>query len=64
MKYTDFENAFSNNHSVDTTRKIIEKALNRYCRMIKLLQWMDVNPSRLLYGLDHVNIVCNKIMRI
>lgn len=44
---------------VDTTY-----VLNRYSRMIKLLQWMDVNPSRLLYGLDHVNNVCNKIVRI
>lgn len=50
---------FGRTISIDTTY-----ALHRYSKMIKLLQWMDVDPSRLLYGFVHINNVCNKIMCI
>lgn len=50
---------FGRTVSIDTTY-----ALNRYSRIIKLLQWMDVDPPRLLYGLDHVKKVCNQVMGI
>lgn len=38
--------------------------INRYTRIIKLLRWMNVDPSRLLYGLDHVLEMCNKLSLI
>lgn len=45
--------------AIDTTY-----ALDRYARMVTLLQWMDINVSDLLYGLDHVSSMCNKILNI
>ena len=44
---------------VDTTY-----ALDRYSRMMTLFQWMNIDASRLLYGLDHVGTVCNMIVGI
>jgi hypothetical protein len=37
-------------------------ALNQYNRMMKLFQWMDLDGVSLMFGLDHVNDACSKIM--
>jgi len=36
-------------------------ALNQYARIMRLLNWMDINGSSLMFGLDHVNNACNRI---
>lgn len=38
--------------------------LNQYARMMKLFQWMNVNGTSLVYGLDHVVKVSEKVMCI
>ena len=35
-----------------------------YASIIRLFQWMSINTKDLLYGIDHVSAVCNKIMQI
>ena len=35
--------------------------LNEYQKIQKLFLWMDVDSRALLYGLDHVQQICNKI---
>ena len=32
-----------------------------YNLMLHLFQWMQIDESALLYGLDHINIICNEI---
>ncbi len=32
-----------------------------YALTLQLFQWMGINEAALLYGLDHINTVCNKI---
>ena len=44
---------------IDTTY-----ALNNYARMMTLFQWMGLESSALLYGLDNVGKICGKIMCI
>jgi hypothetical protein len=29
--------------------------------ILQLFQWMQIDESALLYGLDHINTVCNEI---
>ncbi|MBR6847776.1 MAG: Abi family protein [Bacteroidales bacterium] len=36
-------------------------AFNQYTRIIRLFNWMDINSSSLLFGLDHVSDACSKI---
>ncbi len=36
-------------------------ALNRYSRILTLLQWLDIDSPSLLYGLGDVVRICNKI---
>ena len=36
-------------------------ALDRYARINSLFHWMDIDSSKLLYGLDHVNRISTKI---
>ncbi len=36
-------------------------ARQHYTLLLQLFQWMSVDESRLLYGLDHINVICNKI---
>ena len=36
-------------------------ALNQYTRIMRLLNWMDINGSSLMFGLDHVNDACSRI---
>lgn len=37
------------------------KVLICYEKMIRLLEWMDIDPHSLLYGLDHVHNACEMI---
>lgn len=32
-----------------------------YGLVLQLFQWMQINETKLLYGLDHINTVCNEI---
>lgn len=36
-------------------------ARQRYNLILQLFQWMNVDEAALLYGLDHINTVCNEI---
>ena len=38
--------------------------LNAYQTLHKLFLWMGIDSHALLYGLDHVQLVCNKINRL
>lgn len=42
--------------SIDTSY-----ALNRYARIIMLLEWLDINGYSLLYGMGNVVGICNRI---
>jgi hypothetical protein len=46
---------------VGTNIKSTIYARQRYAELQQLFQWMSVDESSLLYGLDHVIDVCNKI---
>lgn len=45
--------------SIDTSY-----ALNQYARMMRLLQWMDIDGASLMFGLNHVSDACSKIMSL
>ncbi len=36
-------------------------ARQHYSLLLQLFQWMSIDESALLYGLDHIIIVCNEI---
>jgi hypothetical protein len=36
-------------------------ARQHYNTMLELFQWMRIDKSSLLYGLDHINALCNQI---
>jgi hypothetical protein len=36
-------------------------ARQHYNLIIQLFQWMQINEAALLYGLDHINTICNEI---
>ena len=38
--------------------------LDCYARMMRMFHWLDINANTLLYGLDHVGVVCSKVMCI
>lgn len=38
--------------------------LNRYARIMTLFNWMGIDGQTLMFGLDHVDIVCRKIANI
>lgn len=38
--------------------------LQHYNLILQLFQWMNINESALLYGLDHVSAICNEINNI
>lgn len=44
--------------------KSVSYAQNEYNRILKLLSWMNIDSKGLLFGLDHVCPICNKIMSI
>lgn len=37
---------------------------NEYQKIQILFSWMGINSKSLLYGLDHVDEVCDEIMRL
>ena len=39
-------------------------ALSHYRRIMTLFNWMDIDATKMLYGLDHVDNVCDKMMNI
>ena len=41
-----------------------EYILNEYHKIITLFQWMGIDSSDLLYGLDHVQLVCKKMEKL
>ena len=44
--------------------KSVSYAQNEYNRIFKLYSWMDIDGQNLLYGIDHVNKVCQKILSL
>lgn len=36
-------------------------ARQNYALLLQLFQWMNIDETSLLYGLDHINIICNEI---
>lgn len=50
---------FGNNGSIDT-----QNVLYCYARIMQLFRWMDIDADSLLYGVDHVTDVCDKVMKI
>ncbi len=36
-------------------------ARQHYTLIIRLFRWMDIDEAGLLYGLDHINTICNQI---
>lgn len=36
-------------------------ARQHYTLLLQLFQWMTIDEGKLLYGLDHINMICNKI---
>lgn len=49
----------SNSTQIDTTL-----VRQNYNLILQLFQWMNINSSELLYGLDHILEVCNKIDKL
>lgn len=45
------------NAAIDTSY-----ALNQYARMMRLFNWMGIDGTSLMFGLDHVGSACSKIM--
>ncbi len=39
-------------------------ARQHYTHILQLFQWMSIDEAALLYGLDHINSVCNQIDRL
>lgn len=35
--------------------------MQHYNLILQLFQWMNINESALLYGLDHISTICNEI---
>ena len=35
-----------------------------YNRIMRLFQWMGIDSASLLYGLDHINLVCHQILSV
>ncbi len=50
---------FGNTGDIDTQRVIF-----CYARIMQLFQWMDIDANSLLYGVNHVVAVCDKVMKI
>ena len=42
--------------------KSVTYAKHEYARILKLFSWMDIDSKHLLYGLDHVEKICQKIL--
>ena len=50
---------FGNTGNIDTQRVVF-----CYARIMQLFQWMDIDANSLLYGVNHVVAVCDKVMKI
>lgn len=50
---------FDNTGNIDTQRVVF-----CYARIMQLFQWMDIDANSLLYGVNHVVAVCDKVMKI
>jgi len=50
---------FGNTGNIDT-----QSALICYSRIMQLFQWMNIDDNSLLYGINHVTTVCDKVMKI
>lgn len=50
---------FGNNGNIDT-----QGVMFCYGRIMQLFQWMGIDADSLLYGLNHVDTVCDKVMKI
>lgn len=42
----------------------IDYAIQEYLRIRKLLSWMGIDDMGLMYGIDHIEEACDKIMRL
>lgn len=64
----DFRNRIAHHEPVCFRKgtSIIDSAfcLQHYNLILQLFQWMNINESALLYGLDHVQSICNEIDNI
>lgn len=64
----EFRNRIAHHEPVCFRRgtSIIDSAfcLQHYNLILQLFQWMNINESALLYGLDHVQSICNEIDNI
>lgn len=45
-------------------KKSVVYVQQEYQRILKLFTWMDIDGKRLLYGIDHIEKECNKILRL
>jgi hypothetical protein len=43
------------------TIKNTKYARQHYALILQLFQWMTIDEAALLYGLDHINTICNQI---
>ena len=50
---------FGNSGNIDT-----QNVMFCYARIKQLFQWMNIDANSLLYGIDHVDVVCDKVMKI
>ena len=50
---------FGDNGNIDT-----QNVMFCYARIIQLFQWMNIDADSLLYGVDHVVEVSDKVMKI
>ena len=50
---------FGNHGNIDT-----QGVMLCYARIMQLFQWMDIDANSLLYGVNHVVVVCNRVMNI
>ena len=51
---------FLSNHSTKDTTYMRQ----HYAHILQLFNWMSIDEAALLYGLDHINTVCNQIDRL
>ena len=50
---------FGNHNNID-----LSKVTDCYYKMTQLLKWMDIDAEALWYGLDHIDVISNKIKRL
>lgn len=64
-KTNDIRNRIAHHEAIcftpGTSVKDTTYVRQHYAHIIQLFQWMDINETELLYGLDHIILVCDKI---